>query len=66
MAKKITPRSEKQFRSITKLIAEELRGAIVAGKIAPGERLTEDQLTGKLKVGQVPLRDALQIGRAHV
>ncbi|HEX6176314.1 MAG TPA: GntR family transcriptional regulator [Candidatus Binatia bacterium] len=60
MAKKITARSEKQFRSITKLIAEELRDAIVAGKIAPGERLTEDQLTGKLKVGQVPLRDALR------
>ncbi|MEX0803449.1 MAG: GntR family transcriptional regulator [Candidatus Binatia bacterium] len=60
MAKKITSRSEKQFRSITKLIAEELRGAIVAGKIAPGERLTEDQLTGSLKVGRVPLRDALR------
>lgn len=60
MAKKITSRSEKQFRSITKLIAEELRSAIVAGKIAPGERLTEDRLTETLKVGRVPLRDALR------
>jgi DNA-binding GntR family transcriptional regulator len=60
MAIKTTFRSEKEFRSITKLIAEELRGAIVAGKIAPGEQLIEDQLAGSLKVGRVPLRDALR------
>jgi DNA-binding GntR family transcriptional regulator len=60
MASKITLRSEKEFRSITRLIAEELRSAIVAGKIAPGERLIEEQLAGSLKVGRVPLRDALR------
>jgi DNA-binding GntR family transcriptional regulator len=60
MAIKTTFRSEKEFRSITKLIAEELRGAIVAGKIVPGEQLIEDQLAGSLKVGHVPLRDALR------
>jgi DNA-binding GntR family transcriptional regulator len=60
MAIKTTFRSEKEFRSITKLIAEELRGAIIAGKIAPGEQLIEDQLAGSLKVGHVPLRDALR------
>ena len=60
MAKKTTSRSEKEFRSIIKLIAEELRGAIVAGKIAPGERLSEEQLAGSLKVGRVPLREALR------
>jgi len=59
MAKKTTSLAEKQFRSVTKLIAAELRGAIVAGKIAPGERLSEEKLAGSLKVGRVPLRDAL-------
>ena len=53
MAIKTTFRSEKEFRSITKLIAEELRGAIVAGKIAPGEQLIEDQLAGTLKAARL-------------
>ena len=52
--------SEKQFRSITKLIAEELRQAIVTGRLAPGERLSEEKLAASLKVSSVPLRDALR------
>jgi DNA-binding GntR family transcriptional regulator len=60
MANKQVTRSEKEFRSITRLVAEELRCAIVAGKIKPGERLIEEQLAGSLKVGRVPLRDALR------
>ena len=53
-------RAEKQFRSITKLIAEELRAAILTGKLAPGERLSEEKLAASLKVSHVPLRDALR------
>lgn len=53
-------RAEKQFRSITKLIAEELRQAIVSGRIPPGERLSEEKLAASLKVSSVPLRDALR------
>ena len=52
--------AEKQFRSITKLIAEELRQAIVTGRLAPGERLSEAKLAASLKVSAVPLRDALR------
>ena len=53
-------RTEKQYRSITKMIAEELRRAIVAGKLRPGERLSEDKLAASLKVSRVPLREALR------
>lgn len=53
-------RTERQFRSITKLIAEELRQAIVTGRIAAGDRLSEETLAASLKVSAVPLRDALR------
>ena len=55
-----TNRVEKQLRSITKLIADKLREAIVAGKMAPGERFAEDKLAASFKVSRVPLRDALR------
>ena len=48
------------FHSIINLVAEELRGAIATGKIAPGNRLAEAQLALSLKVGRVPLHDALR------
>lgn len=53
-------RVEKRFRSLTKLLAEELKEAIVAGKLAPGERLSEEKLAGSLKVSRVPLHEALR------
>jgi DNA-binding GntR family transcriptional regulator len=55
-----TSRAEKKFRSITKLIAENLRKGILAGKLAPGERFSEEKLAASLKVSRVPLRDALR------
>lgn len=53
-------RVEKRFKSVTRLLAEELKEAIVGGKIAPGERLSEESLAAKLKVGRVPVRAALR------
>ena len=53
-------RVEKRFRSLTKLIAEELKEAIVTGTLKPGERLSEPQLATSLKVSRVPLREALR------
>lgn len=53
-------RAEKQFRSQTKTIADGMKAAILAGKLAPGERLSEEKLAGNLKVGRVQLRDALR------
>lgn len=53
-------RAERRFRSLTKLLFERLRDAIVAGKFAPGERLLEAKLAASLKVGQVAVREALR------
>jgi DNA-binding GntR family transcriptional regulator len=53
-------RAEKRFKSLTKLLSEKLKEAIVAGKIGPGERLEENSLAASLKVGPVALREALR------
>jgi DNA-binding GntR family transcriptional regulator len=53
-------RAEKRFRSLTRLIAEELKQAISSGKLHPGEKLSEQSLTSSLGVSRVPLREALR------
>jgi DNA-binding GntR family transcriptional regulator len=53
-------RAEKRFKSLTKLLTEKLREAIVGGKFAPGERLSEEKLAASLQVGRVALREALR------
>ena len=44
-------KAEKRFKSLTKLLIEKLKEAIIAGKFAPGERLSESALATSLKVG---------------
>jgi DNA-binding GntR family transcriptional regulator len=53
-------RAEKRFKSLTKLLIEKLKEAIITGKLKPGERLAEVPLAASLKVGPVPLREALR------
>ncbi len=53
-------RSEKQYRSLTRLLAEKLRETIVGGKLAPGEKLQPEKLAASLKVSEIPLREALR------
>ncbi|HTN69593.1 MAG TPA: GntR family transcriptional regulator [Methylomirabilota bacterium] len=53
-------RAEKRFKSLTRLLTEKLKEAIVTGKFAPGERLPEESLAASLHVGQVALREALR------
>jgi len=53
-------RAERRFRSLTKLLMEELKTGIITGKLALGERLSEEKLASSLKVGRVPLREALR------
>jgi DNA-binding GntR family transcriptional regulator len=53
-------RAEKRFRSLTRLIAEQLKQAISTGKLKPGEKLSEDALMASVGVGRVPLREALR------
>lgn len=60
MTRRSPSRIEKRFKSLRRLLAEELREAIVAGRLAAGERLSEEKLAASLKVGRVPLREALR------
>ena len=53
-------RAERRFKSLTNLLIEKLKEAIVSGKLAPGEALAEAQLAASLKVGPVALREALR------
>jgi DNA-binding GntR family transcriptional regulator len=53
-------RTQKRFRSLTRLLIEKLKDAIVKGKLIPGEPLAETQLAASLKVGPVALREALR------
>jgi DNA-binding GntR family transcriptional regulator len=53
-------RAEKRFKSLTRLLREKLREAIIGGKFAPGERLSEETLAASLHVGRVALRQALR------
>lgn len=60
MIKRRPSRIEKRFKSLRRLLSEELRRAIVTGKLAPGERVSEEKLASSLNVGRVPLREALR------
>lgn len=53
-------KAEKRFKSLTNLLIEKLKDAIVTGKLIPGERLSESALATSLKVGTVALREALR------
>jgi DNA-binding GntR family transcriptional regulator len=53
-------RADKKFKSLTKLLVEKLKEAIVEGKLAPGAPLAETQLAASLKVGAAALREALR------
>ena len=53
-------RAEKRFKSLINLLFEKLKEAIIAGKLAPGERLDETKLATSLSVGPVALREALR------
>jgi len=58
-------RAEKRFKSLTNLLTEKLKEAIVSGQVAPGERLDENSLATSLKVGPVALREALRVLEAE-
>ncbi len=41
--------------------AEQIRDAIITGRLRPGERLVEKQLTDQLKMSRHPVREALRL-----
>ena len=53
-------REEKRIKSLTRLLIEKLREAVVSGKLVAGEPLAEAQLAASLKVEPLVLRAALR------
>jgi DNA-binding GntR family transcriptional regulator len=53
-----TPISRKQ--SLREMVHERVRGALLRGEIAPGERFTESQLAEGLGTSRAPIREALR------
>jgi DNA-binding GntR family transcriptional regulator len=53
-----TPISRKQ--SLREIVHERVRGALLRGEIAPGERFTESQLAEGLGTSRAPIREALR------
>jgi DNA-binding GntR family transcriptional regulator len=47
-------------RPLREVVAAEIRGMIVSGQIAPGERLVEDKLAAELGVSRNPVREAIR------
>src|SRR5689334_25406522 len=47
--------------SLVELAVRRLRGEIVEGAFAPGERLVEEQLTRRFGTSRAPLREALRL-----
>ena len=53
-------RTEKRYKSLTKLLVEKLKDAIGKGNPSPGESLTEAELAASLKATQPAVREALR------
>jgi len=48
-----------RFSTVQEAIAQEIRGDIVAGRLAPGERLVTEELATRFEVSPIPIREAL-------
>ena len=46
-------------------VVDAIRRAIMTGALAPGQRLTEDDLAARLDVSRTPVREALRILQAE-
>ncbi len=51
--------------NLSDLAATEIRRAILAGDLAPGERLKQEQLAADLQVSRIPVREALRVLEAE-
>ena len=53
--------TELEMYSLVDLAVERLRRDILGGRIDPGERLVEEQLTKQLGISRAPLREAMRL-----
>ena len=49
-----------EYKPLRDVVFENLRGAIVEGRLKPGERLMEVQLAEQLGVSRTPVREAIR------
>jgi len=49
-----------KFRTKQEYVYQSLRGAIMRGELAPGQRLVIDDIARRLEVSAIPIREALQ------
>lgn len=49
-----------QYKSLNQLVYERLRNEILDGKLKPGSRIKQEELTQRLGVSRTPVREALQ------
>ena len=54
-------RPDVQFRTKQEYVYQSLRGAIMRGELAPGQRLVIDDIGRQLQVSAIPIREALQL-----
>ncbi len=52
--------SQRDYKPLGEVVFENLRDAILTGKLAPGERLMEIQLAETLGVSRTPVREAMK------
>jgi DNA-binding GntR family transcriptional regulator len=50
-----------RFRTKQEYVYQSLRGAIMRGELAPGQRLVIDDIARQLQVSAIPIREALQL-----
>lgn len=50
-----------RFRTKQEYVYQSLRGAIMRGDLAPGQRLVIDEIGRQLQVSAIPIREALQL-----
>jgi DNA-binding GntR family transcriptional regulator len=54
-----------RFRTKQEYVYQALRGAILRGELAPGQRLVIDEIGRQLQVSAIPIREALQLLQAE-
>lgn len=53
------------YANLGDLVIAEIRAAILGGDLAPGQRLTQEQLAADLGVSRIPVREALRVLEAE-
>ncbi len=59
MSRTIVAALREDMRTLKEQVYDELLAAIIEQRVAPGERLTLEEIAGQLRVSRTPVRDAL-------